>query len=444
MPHLKGYYNTGDLLLDAINAAHAAGVNFREYDNDNNGWCDPIGVVFAGYCSQYGGSDPNSLSECDYSVYCVGDTIPQYNNVWVCVGYQIAELRGSSGNEVESIAAATHEFGHNMWLNDTYHSNPSLMNCWDQMASGSWGGGMGDEPSHHGAYGKKSLGWTTPMVLTTSGNGKTLQPAETTSNSFQLNAVNPGEYFLLENRQQTGFDLFAPGHGMIVTHHGGGYECSLVNADNDSTCSSASQAGDPFPGTTSNTSVTEDTTPNLKTWAGARSGNAVTNIAENSGVITFDFTKTAAPNVNNSCNSATVTTGTLKSGTHANTHASDNSYMVTTAASVSGTYTAQETYTYNTGITGTLVFMQVVVEASVSKMQPTQTVYLWNPNTSAWVSLGDNTITNTDSTVTYTIANPNNYKTATGDILVSVKAVGGNSSFDHKVDFINVITQVQQ
>ena len=47
-------------------------------------------------------------------------------------------------------------------------------------------------------------------------------------------------------------------------------------------------AGDPFPGATNNTSFTDDTAPSARSWAGDATNVPLTNIAENSGVITFD------------------------------------------------------------------------------------------------------------------------------------------------------------
>ena len=125
------------------------------------------------------------------------------------------------------------------------------------------------------------------------------------------------EFFMLENRKKTGWDYYLRGEGMLVFHvdwdpvipytiHYSGEEYSLtafelwdmglpnlmgdhlcydlLKANNDpcvivgNSASYQHYDGHPFPGSSNNTSLTDNTTPNLLSWAGNSSGTGLANI----------------------------------------------------------------------------------------------------------------------------------------------------------------------
>jgi len=443
----------GLLVLEAIEYAYNDGVNFSPFDNDQNGWVDTIGVVFAGYSKQ--GGDPYGSYEIMGSLYCWYQNPVTYNGKKVCAFYLIAELRYGSGSVPESISAAVHEFGHGMWLWDY------PLCCWSEMDYGPWAGGWGDIPTDMDAYCKDKLNWSTPVVLSSSGTGKTLHSVDTANEYFKIPTLSgAGEYFLLENRQQnaSSWDRFLPGHGMLIYHIQGETDDPnlqpytwMERGNNDPNqypgwYDMSSPPGTPFPGTSNTTAISDNNTEanmNLRDLNNAKAGIAISNIAENSGVITFNFTKTAPPNTDQFCASATVDTGTLKSGTHSNTHASDNSYMTVTAVKVATKYTVQETFTYETGITTGLAYLYVTTEAGLTTNNLTQEVYLYKPSNSTWVKIGESNLTTADSTAGYLVAGPNNYVTAGGQIKVLLKIVGVGTKYDHKIDLLKLATQAK-
>ncbi len=85
--------------------------------------------------------------------------------------------------------------------------------------------------------------------------------------------VSPTEYFILENRQQVGWDYYLPGHGMLIYHvnqnvAGWNSNCANCNPNfpgvdlEEANSSPYNRAGNPFPGTSNKTSFTDNTTPN--------------------------------------------------------------------------------------------------------------------------------------------------------------------------------------
>jgi len=130
----------------------------------------------------------------------------------------------------------------------------------------------------------------------------------------------PGEYYILENRQQTGFDQFVPGHGLIIYH----VNINSIDSQNNTInvrhpqemypiCASATtnptgtpssygninSAGCPFPGTSNKTSFTDYTIPSATSWKGANTLKPLTEIQEQSGVVSFKFLMQSADPVTN-------------------------------------------------------------------------------------------------------------------------------------------------
>jgi len=110
------------------------------------------------------------------------------------------------------------------------------------------------------------------------------------------------EYFLLENKQFNGFDNSLPGTGLLIWHvdesvDGNWNEwhpkIGLVQADGLQQLehkNSYGDWGDPFPGTSSNSTFTATSTPNSKAYSGADTFVSVTNVPESSSSMSFDIT----------------------------------------------------------------------------------------------------------------------------------------------------------
>ncbi|HPW66363.1 MAG TPA: M6 family metalloprotease domain-containing protein, partial [Salinivirgaceae bacterium] len=302
--------NPRALVSEAINLADPH-VNFAEYDNDNDGWVDGVYIIYAGYGEEAGGGD-NTIWAHAWSLYppVIKDGV--YIQKYSCS----AELRGSSGTNITNIGVICHEFGHVLGAPDYYDTNYSTggqyegTGEWDMMAGGSWNNG-GATPAHHNGYTKtKVYNWAQTNVLSQP-TTVTLEQATFNSTSFyQINTTTANEYFLIENRQQQGFDAYIPGHGMIIYHvHSGvnqvGNEinathpqrmypvCASATVDPTSTPSSygnINSLGCAWP-YSAKTSFTDQTLPSSKSWAGNNTSKPITNIVRNTGnkTVSFDF-----------------------------------------------------------------------------------------------------------------------------------------------------------
>lgn len=376
--------NPRALVTEAVNAADAS-ANFANYDNDGDGTVDGVYVIYAGYGEEAGAS-ADAIWAHAWSITPVtkdGKTISKYS----CS----AELRGNSGTTITSIGVICHEFGHVLGAPDYYDTDYSTggqfegTGKWDIMASGSWNNN-GVTPAHHNAYTKvKVYGWATATVLSSATN-VTVKPVKDNKSFFQINSTTSGEYWIMENRQQEGFDAYVPGHGLVIYHvHKDIATASSSNNINatypqkmypvcasattnpgttSSTYGSINSTGCPFPGSSNKTSFTDATTPNMKSWAGANTNSPMTSIAENATTkeITFAFMGgsgggTAPTATTVAASSITTSSATLNGTVNANNATTTVTFEWGTTTSLGNSINATPnsvTGTTNTNVTANL------------------------------------------------------------------------------------------
>lgn len=67
----------------------------------------------------------------------------------------------------------------------------------------------GRTPALYSSFERYALGWVEPTEITGTLNGK-LNPLADANECYVINTANSGEYFILENRQQKGWDKYIP------------------------------------------------------------------------------------------------------------------------------------------------------------------------------------------------------------------------------------------
>jgi M6 family metalloprotease-like protein len=297
-----------NMVAEAIDAAEAEGLDFSQFDNDGDGNVDGIVVIHAGYDEAAGAPSTAIWSH----AWDLGNLERNYDGVTISAYFTSPELSGTSGSNISDIGVLAHEFGHNLGLPDAYDTNYEQgggyaygTGYFDVMADGAWNNG-GFTPANHIAFAKYELGWQTPTVLNGLNTTITLGNSNDNNESCLINTTTEGEYFIMENRQLVGWDAYIEGHGLLIYHIDGPYNATAGNAINANPNHQGidieeadnheywgeSAAGDPFPGTTNNTSFTDTTTPSSKAWNNDDTGVPVTNIAENGGQISFDVGST--------------------------------------------------------------------------------------------------------------------------------------------------------
>lgn len=260
-------------------------VDFKQYDHDGDGYIDNIYFFYAGY-GEADSYKSNTIWPHSYS----WDELVSYGYATKSLtvdgkkmgSYACSqEINGSTPSYPVGIGTITHEFGHVIGLPDLYDiyygTTTFTPGEYDAMDGGSYNNNQNTPPTFS-AYERGELGWLDYTVLEEGTDTVSLLPDVKDSNMayvVPVEGTNGREFFVLENRQQKGWDEYIPGHGMLMWHididtlaweqntvntKGSHQRIDIVEADNRRT--SGSVAADPFPGTSNVTRWT------MKSWAG--------------------------------------------------------------------------------------------------------------------------------------------------------------------------------
>ena len=232
LQHTYAYYGknsndndvrAGQMVAEACLWAHEHGTDFSKYDWDGDGEVDQVFVLYAGHGEASYDKDPDTiwphmhyLSASDYgkSLSLDGVTVDTY----ACS----SELNGD-GN-LDGIGTFCHEFSHCMGFPDLYDTSYAGwfgMGDFDLMCSGSYNGDS-KCPAGYSAYEKAECGWLTLKDMTNIEQETSIvgvQPMSADGDAYIIkNKGHEDEYYILENRQKTGWDSYLPASGLMITH----------------------------------------------------------------------------------------------------------------------------------------------------------------------------------------------------------------------------------
>lgn len=241
LPHTRAYYGAndadgndvlpGDMVVEACQLVDSE-VDFSLYDNNGDGTVDFVYILYAGMGEADGGPDESiwphnwslssaySYNNCSYSK-TKRKFDGKYVDNYACSG----EINGLTKKRC-GIGTICHEFGHVIGMVDLYdtdystnYDNGVTPGDWHIMDGGSYNNN-GMTPPNYTTFDKYYMGWATPTILNTKG-AKTL--TTNYGDGYQLNSngtlaaySSTDTQYYIENRQQSGWDAYLPGHGMIV------------------------------------------------------------------------------------------------------------------------------------------------------------------------------------------------------------------------------------
>jgi M6 family metalloprotease-like protein len=323
---------------DAILAADPF-VNFAAFDTNEDGYISfnelHVVIVVAGYEGAYGGSNT-----CSPSVWAHEWSLDEGVMAPMVDGKMVASIYGNGGytqfgewhcelgnmpGHAATIGVMVHELGHDLGLPDMYDTvgGTAGIGVWGIMGTGAWNRSgpsayNGDSPAHPDPWSRWYESWLTPVQVTASTLSKSIPQIETSPSVYQLldnpNGVDwvfdshsgTGEYYLVENRQQVGFDVGLPGCGLLIWH----IDESVVY-DNYTNASpnhplvylkqadslrslnlengNRGDAGDPFPGSSVNRTFNATSNPSSNLYTDIPSGVSVTNIGDCNSTMTANL-----------------------------------------------------------------------------------------------------------------------------------------------------------
>lgn len=212
---------TRQLLLGALKDVNDSfNVDFSQFDNDGDKYVDGVILMHAGI-----GAEEQSAPNANNYIWSFRSSLsaaqrPTYDGVQVSAYGMFPEKRYNGGAySMVGIGVAAHEFGHLLDLPDLYstQSNNEAAGNYSLMAGGPW---LNSErtPCLNDAWSRMRMGWVAPIVIRDTAL-YTLPYAVVDSDVvFRINTSVTNEYYLLENRQRKGFDMYLPSKGLAIWH----------------------------------------------------------------------------------------------------------------------------------------------------------------------------------------------------------------------------------
>ena len=216
-----------ELVKEACKLAHdQCGADFSQYDSNNDGEVDWVVILYAGKGEADGGAE-NTIWPHQYDLSYTGMSF-MLDGKWVNHYCCLNEIDGQS-NDRCGIGTFCHEFSHVMGLPDFYATTEGAthrtLGSWDIMDYGPYNNG-GNTPPNYSAYERWFMGWIEPTLIHQACRIElpALQDTKAacliTANGTSISNIlkpSPSTFYLIENRQQAGWDKYLAGSGMMVT-----------------------------------------------------------------------------------------------------------------------------------------------------------------------------------------------------------------------------------
>lgn len=291
-PHKKYRSTSADdensqyLVDDVVDSLLKRDIDWSPYDWDDDGYIDQLVIVFAGKGSSYagfgGGTDAIWPHQYRLSWHVDENGQPRSYRTVTSGGEEykvdcycaLQEL--TNQNTYGSFGTICHEYSHCFGLPDFYYGSGSVLKNWDLMDYGNYGEG-GFRPCGYSAHERMLMGWLTPIECTENTVVSDMPALCDEPQAYLLrNDAYENEYYIIENRQQRGWDASLPGSGIVVFHIDYNKEIwegiidwpnsnslkrySIIPANNKTTTTSTALAGWPYP-FESNNELTDTSKP---------------------------------------------------------------------------------------------------------------------------------------------------------------------------------------
>ena len=242
LPENREYYGGNDdndndqnpeqMIVDACKLAAKNGTDFSKYDDDNDGYVDNVFVFFSGGDEADGAGEDCIWSHAYYiesgarktltlngknidSYACTAELTPKYE--------ERRGVYGQTGFKLAGIGTFCHEYSHTFGLPDLYDTDYEKSGG---QAEALWyvtglmdGGNMnndGNTPPFYNAIDREYLGISTPIMLTDGVHE--IEPINRNGVYYKIDTPTDDEYFLIECRENTSWDKYIGGKGLLVYH----------------------------------------------------------------------------------------------------------------------------------------------------------------------------------------------------------------------------------
>ena len=307
--------NSQYLVQDIVDVLKTYDIDWSKYDWNDNGYINQLLIIHAGYGMNDSQGDDQiwphqwwmseHLKDGQEGVYCEPIPVSAGGKDYLVDCY-CAVAEQTKYDDYATFGTICHEYTHCFRFPDFYNGETSYLYGWDLMDTGCYNGG-GFQPVGYSAHERWLMGWLTPVELkeTTS---ITAMPALADEGRAYLirNDGYENEYYMVENRQPTGWDAALPGSGItifhidydpsvwastiVATNSSKRKRCVLFHANDNKTA----YADWAYP-YEENNSLTNTSTPAATLFNANSDGTMlmskpITNMTVTSGLASFDFT----------------------------------------------------------------------------------------------------------------------------------------------------------
>lgn len=223
--------NSQYMVDDIVDALQKQNIDWTLYDWDGDAFIDQLLIIYAGEGMNVGGgantiwphqwwmSQHLNMETDDPDDYRSHLTIERGDKEYYIDSYCCLQEYVAGNSPSTPFGTICHEYSHCFGLPDIYNSyGAKVVGSWDLMDSGNYNG-QEYRPCNYSAHERMLMGWLTPVELTTA-TDITAMPALASEPVAYLirNDGAENEYYIVENRQQWGWDQDLPGSGIVVFH----------------------------------------------------------------------------------------------------------------------------------------------------------------------------------------------------------------------------------
>ncbi len=315
----EGTDRAWEMVVEACEALNSS-VNFKDFDQNNDGVLDNVALIFAGH-NQAEGAASTTVWPHRYDVRA--EKIVTVDGVTIG-GYSVSsEFAGAQGTTISPIGTFVHEFSHVLGLLDIYDTNYDQggqaedIGSFSLMGSGNYNN-SGNTPPYLNAVERNMLGWLNFEELPTAAN-LSLEPIGTSNKAYLIESGTADEYFIVETRKSDGWDSYisytgASEFGLAVYHVDFNSQNKITTVDGNFTALELWQRNAPnayavhpcfkllrsgeyvnnlvassylFPGAKAKTYISGTSSPAMVSWAGNKATVEMSNITASGSAVNF-------------------------------------------------------------------------------------------------------------------------------------------------------------
>jgi M6 family metalloprotease-like protein len=196
-------------------------IDWSIYDWNGDRYIEQLLILYAGKGSAYG----NFSNDYD-AIWPHQFWLSQHDNYQpITFTYNEQEMTIDSyccvqelANNESTFGTICHEYSHCFGLPDFYNDATQYVGSWDLMDSGNYNG-SGYCPPSYSAHERWLMGWLETTEINEPATITDMKANSEEPTAYLLrNSGWDDEYYIIENRQQTGWDASLPGSGVVIFH----------------------------------------------------------------------------------------------------------------------------------------------------------------------------------------------------------------------------------